>query len=76
MSKVHDTPVPRLTRAQRERLVGWLASGISDYTTIKQLLIKHGFPVFRRQNLDYYRQKYGRRPRCSACGREFPPVEP
>jgi hypothetical protein len=76
LDPVHDEPGPRLTRAQRDTLLGWIAAGISDYTAIRQLLIKHGFPVIQRQNLDYYRKRYGKRPRCSACGREFPPVEP
>jgi hypothetical protein len=76
MSKVHDEPGPRLTTAQREKLLGWIAAGITDYTAIKQLLIKHGFPIIARQNLDYYRRKYGKTPRCAACGRAFEPVQP
>jgi hypothetical protein len=76
MNKVHDEPGPRLTLAQREVLLGWIAAGITDYREIKQLLIKHGFPVIQRSNVHYYRKTYGKTPRCSACGRAFPPVQP
>ncbi len=75
MSKVH--PAWLLTQAQRDQVVGWLTAGISDYPAIKQLLIKHGIPVFSRQNLDYLRRKYGKNnPRCAACGRAFEPGQP
>lgn len=76
MEQVHDRRGARLTQAQREVLLGWVAAGITDYRAIKKLLIKHGFPIIQRQNLDYYRRRYGRSPRCAACGREFPPVAP
>jgi hypothetical protein len=75
VSKVHDVPGPRLTRKQRETLIGWIAAGITDYTAIKQLLQKHRFPLIQRQNLDYYRRRYGsKEPRCPTCGRAFEPV--
>jgi len=77
LAEVHDQPGPRLTRAQRVRLIGWIAAGVSDYTAIKQLLTKHGFPIIARQNLDYYRRKYGRQqPSCPTCKRPFEPAAP
>lgn len=76
MEKICDKPGARLTQAQREVLLGWIAAGITDYRAIKQLLKKHNFPIIQRQNLDYYRKQYGRPPRCQSCGRVFAPVEP
>jgi len=76
VDKRHDTTGPRLTQAQREVLLGWLAAGIRDYAAIRQLLKKHGFPLIGRSNLDYYRRRYSKSLRCSACGRAFPPVQP
>jgi hypothetical protein len=71
---VHDQPGPRLTRAQRAQLLKWIASGITDYPAIKQLLIKHRFPVIQRQALDYYYRRYGRQqPSCPMCKRPFEP---
>jgi hypothetical protein len=76
MSQVHDTPGPRLTRAQRQTLLGWIASGITDYPAIKKLLRQHGFPLIQRQNLDYYRKRYGsKEPSCPRCGRPFTAAE-
>jgi hypothetical protein len=69
-------PGPRLTRAQREKLLGWIASGVSDYPAIRQLLIKHRFPLIQRQALNYYRKRYGwRQPICPTCGRAFEPAQ-
>ncbi len=75
MEKVHDVSGPRLTQKQKETLIGWIAAGITDYPAIRQLLKKHRFPIIQRQNLVYYRKRYGsKEPRCPACGRRFEPA--
>lgn len=71
MIKVHDEPGGRLTQAQKEKLLGWIAAGITDYRAIRALLVKHGLPIIQRQNLDYYRKRYGRQTRCPTCGHSF-----
>jgi hypothetical protein len=66
---------PKLTEHQRDVLVGWLKSGITDYTAIRQLLIEHGFPVVRRQAVHWYIKRYGLKstsPLCHACGQSLP----
>jgi hypothetical protein len=74
VAEARENQTHKLSKAQRAQLIGWMAAGITGYGEIKRLLIQHGFPVINRQAVNYYRQTYGARPRCSKCGREFPPV--
>jgi len=63
---------PKLSREQRATLLRWIASGFDDFTALRPLMSKAGFPEINRQAVHYYTRRFAKQPPCPTCGQAVP----
>jgi hypothetical protein len=61
----------KLTKEQRDQVRQWVIEG-HDYVYVKQRLIELGWPMVCRQNINFYKKRYGSQQKCPTCGQIVP----